>query len=98
MQKELNEADKIIKFLNQFTLQNSSDQTILKKTKSHDPVLLLQTNNFEEFLMKTKEFFENKNFVIEGQQQNEKRLLEVTNSRLEANYEELLDSIKVGCC
>lgn len=96
MQKELNEAEKIIKFLNQFTLEKSPNTGKHSKSKSHDPMILLQTNDVEEFLLKTKEFFESKNLDFLCKDDKEKKLLEVTNSRLEANYEDLLLSIKVS--
>jgi hypothetical protein len=59
-------------------------------------MILLQTNDVEEFLLKTKEFFESKNLDFLCKDDKEKKLLEVTNSRLEANYEDLLLSIKVS--
>lgn len=57
--------------------------------------MILSTNDMEDFLVKTKQFFQASKLEFIDNIDQKNQLLRETNNRLENNYEDLLLSIQV---
>lgn len=94
MENELKEADKILDFLDQFTMDLDLGENY-NNMKNIDPKsIVLQSANVNDFLKQTNEFFSKQRFEIFDGMDSKVQVLEQENARMALNLSSVTESIK----
>ena len=94
MENELKEADKIIDFLDKFTIDHDNNDD-LSKMSYHEVGSILNTRDIGDFLTKANNFFKNERNDMMEDIEIKVKTLEDSNIRLESDLNLISQSLNV---